>query len=213
MREATSQLPRLRLAVAPGVPPSQLSALLALQRAEEPDIALKFSEVSAGDLVDGLHEGRYDVGVSLEASADPTVTSQPLWTESMAVAMPLRSPLLSQTDLTIGELEGHPVYRWRAEACPLLDKRLASLLPLNQQSIHQVTSFGMLAIWVAAGYGVGLTGQARIERAHGWGIVMRPLADGPYEIVTHLQRPRGRANPVAERFGHRALQVAEAGTS
>jgi hypothetical protein len=29
---------------------------------------------------------------------------------------------------------------------------------------------------------------------------MRPLADGPYEIVTYLQRPHAQADSVAERF-------------
>src|SRR3546814_7015889 len=40
MHDATGQFPRLRLAIAPGAPSPQLSALLALQRAEEPDVAL-----------------------------------------------------------------------------------------------------------------------------------------------------------------------------
>src|SRR3546814_17315010 len=41
MHDATGQFPRLRLAIAPGAPSPQLSALLALQRAEEPDVALE----------------------------------------------------------------------------------------------------------------------------------------------------------------------------
>ena len=39
---------------------------------------------------------------------------------------------------------------------------------------------------------------------------MRPLDDGPYEIVAHLHRPQGQANPVSERFERRALQIAKA---
>lgn len=74
-----------------------------------------------------------------------------------------------------------------------------------------MTSFELVATWVAAGYGVGLSARSRIEHAHGWNLAMRPLADGPYEIVTHLVRPNGRVNPVAERFERRALQVAGTG--
>lgn len=40
---------------------------------------------------------------------------------------------------------------------------------------------------------------------------MRPLADGPYEIVTYLQRPHAQADSAAKRFERRALQIAEAG--
>ncbi len=42
---------------------------------------------------------------------------------------------------------------------------------------------------------------------------MRTLADGPYEIVTYLQRPHAQADSAAEQFERRALQVAEAGAA
>lgn len=125
----------------------------------------------------------------------------------MAVAMPPRLRLSDQAKLTIADLQGYPIYRWQAEACPLLDERLAALMPGDLENIQQATSFEMLALWVAAGYGVGVSAQSRIERAHGWGITMRPLADGPYEIMTYLQRPHAQAGFVSERFERRALQV------
>ena len=91
----------------------------------------------------------------------------------------------------------------------LLDQRLPSLPAVSQQNIQRVSSFEMIALWVAAGYGVGVSAQSRIEHAQGWGIHTRPLSDGPYEIVTHLQRPCGQADVVSERFERRALQVAK----
>ncbi|VFR90262.1 Regulatory protein, LysR-family [plant metagenome] len=71
-----------------------------------------------------------------------------------------------------------------------------------------MASFEMLALKVAAGYGVGISAQSRVARAHEWGISTRPLADGPYEIVTHLQRREGETSPASERFERRARQVA-----
>lgn len=61
MDNITSQPAHLRLAIAPGVSSSQLSALLALQRAEEPEVSITFFEVAGDELLDGLREGRYDV--------------------------------------------------------------------------------------------------------------------------------------------------------
>ncbi|OYW95159.1 MAG: LysR family transcriptional regulator [Pseudomonadales bacterium 32-61-5] len=211
MHDATSQFSfsNFRLAIAPGVPSSHLSALLALQRAEEPEVTISFHEVTADDLIAGLREGRYDAGMTLEGSSDPSLKSQPLWTENMAVAMPLRFPLLDQAKLTIAELLDYSVFRWPAENCPLLDQRLPSLPAVSQQNIQRVSSFEVIALWVAAGYGVGVSAQSRIEHAQGWGIHTRPLSDGPYEIVTHLQRPCGQADVVSERFERRALQVAK----
>ena len=90
MDNITSQPAHLRLAIAPGVSSSQLSALLALQRAEEPEVSITFFEVAGDELLDGLREGRYDVGMSLQGASDPAIQTQPLWIEHMAVAMPLR---------------------------------------------------------------------------------------------------------------------------
>lgn len=193
------------------MPSADLSALLALQRAEEPEVAIAFFEVEGVELAMGLSEGRYDAGLSLEELDASYLKSQPLWIEKMAVVMPLRFPLLNHGKLPITDLLNHPLFRWPAENCPLLDQRLSSLLPAGQQTYQSVTSFEMMALWVAAGYGVGITAQSRIERARGWGLSMRPLSDGPYEIVTYLQQLHEPTNPASERFERRALQVAKAG--
>lgn len=211
MHDATCHASNFRLAIAQGVPSSHLSALLALQCAEEPEVTIAFFEVTSDALIAGLREDLYDAGLLLQGSSDPTLKSQRLWIENMAVAVPLRFPSLSQTTLTITELLDYPLFRWPAEACPLLDERLSSFIPADERCIQRVTSFEMMAIWVAAGYGIGVSAQSRVQRANALGISVRPLSDGPYEIVTHLLRPSGQANSAAERFERRALQVARAG--
>ena len=213
MHDATCQSSHFRLAIASGVPSSWLSTLLALQRAEEPGVTISFFETSGEDLVTGLHEGRYDAGMSLQSVSDRSLKSQPLWIENMAVAMPLRFSSLDPTKLTIAGLLDYPVFRWQIESCPLLDQRLSSLNAADEQNVQHVTSFEMMAMWVAAGYGVGISAQSRIEHAHGWGISMLPLSDGPYEIVTYLQWPNERASSLVERFERRALQIARDGAA
>ncbi|HDX2367898.1 TPA: substrate-binding domain-containing protein [Escherichia coli] len=211
MHNVTSHPFCLRLAVTPGVSSSQLSALLALHRAEAPEVAVTFFEVTGEELRAGLREGRYDAGVSLQVFGDPDLRTQPLWTEIMAVALPPRFRLLERGKLTLSDLKDYPVYRWQEEVCPLLDEQLVALMPLDQQNVQRVTSFEMMALWVAAGYGVGIAAHSRIVRAHGWGLSMRPLADGPYEVVTYLQRPHVQVE-ATDRFERRALQVAKAGS-
>ena len=46
MHDATNRLSHFKLAIAPGVPLSRLSKLLALQRAEEPEVTIAFFEVT-----------------------------------------------------------------------------------------------------------------------------------------------------------------------
>ncbi|MDF8361257.1 substrate-binding domain-containing protein [Achromobacter anxifer] len=215
MHNATSPLSRLRLAIAAGVPWTHLSDVLALQRLEEPKVKLDFFEVAGDDLVRGLLDGQYDVGLALRGHGDPSLKGQsmwvqPLWAERLVVATPPQSPLLDRTELLLTDLLDYPLYRWPAEVCLLLDRRLSFLPPVDQKSIHCTTSFEMLAQFVAAGYGVGVTAHSRIERTNGWGsrISMRAVADGPFEILTQLLRPYRATNAAAERFEQRALLVA-----
>ncbi|MBV6670035.1 substrate-binding domain-containing protein [Xanthomonas euvesicatoria pv. alangii] len=207
MHDATSQFPNFRLAIAPGVPSQQLSALLTLQHAEEPEVAITLNEVSDDELVLGLHEGRYDAGVSLCSETDPSLSSQPLWHESLAAVVPSRSPLLDKANLTIHELLDYPVFLWHVEVSTSLTQRMPATLLEQQNRIQYVTSFEMMALWVAAGYGIGISAQSRIARARSWGLTMRPLSDGPYQIITYLRQPIGHPSFALERFKHRALQV------
>lgn len=210
MHNATSQSSDFRLAITPGVPSPSLSALLALQRAQEPEAAVVLSEVSERELIAGLHEGLYDAGLSLSSEPDASLSNRPLWRENMAAAVPTRSPLLDKADLTVEELLDYPVFRWPGENSPRLDDRLSSVLPGHRRDIRGVTSFGLLALWVAAGYGNGISAQSRIAHAHAWGLSLRPLAGGPYQIITYLLRPVGHPKSALERFERRALQVTEA---
>src|SRR3546814_11082798 len=99
----------------------------------------------------------------------------------MTVAMPLRFPLLDQATLTIADLLGYPLYHWQAEICSKLDKRLSTALPTGQHNVRYVTSFGLLATWVAAGSGAGLSAHTRLATAHNWGLPTRPRIAGPHE--------------------------------
>lgn len=135
-----------------------------MQRAEEPEVTISFHEVTADDLIAGLREGRYDAGMTLEGSSDPSLKSQPLWTENMAVAMPLRFPLLDQAKLTIAELLDYPSFAGlqRIALCWIS----GCLFPGGESTEHSACLFlEMIAPWVAAGYGVGVSAQSLLEHA------------------------------------------------
>lgn len=165
--------------------------LLARQRAEEPGTEVTFHEVGADDLMAGLRDGRYDVGLSLQESNDPHLESRPLWAEPLAVAVSERSPLLEREELTIEDVLSHPLFRWPAEVCPQLDQRLGASPSSTHRTVRVVNSFELMALRVAAGYGVGVSARSRIERGWGWGVRLRPLVGGPYEVVAYLMRSIG----------------------
>jgi len=207
MQDGIGETSSIRLAIAPGVPSRQLSALLALQREEEPEVKIALSEVSGDALMVGLQEGRYDAGLALADAADASLRSQPLWREEMVVAMPLRYPLLNKAVLTLDDVVDYPVFRWQDEICPLLDQQLTGFLPEHAFNVQHVTSFDLLAIWIAAGYGVGISAHSRIKNARAWDIYMRPLANAACEITTYLVQPATHCPASHERLKRRALKI------
>lgn len=205
---ALSQSSVLKLAVSADALSPQLATLLALQRAEEPETAVLLQEVASGDLVKGLENGNYDIGMALAtASADLSLNTQLLWGDELALAVPLRSPLLAHAEVPLDALLHYPLVRWCLRACEALCQQVDALFGPDERSAQELTSFELMAVLVAAGYGVGIAPRSRIVQARGWGVAIRPLANGPYLIRTQLlQSPQGHA-PAAARFIERAAKV------
>lgn len=203
-----SQSSILKLAVSADALSPQLATLLAMQRAEEQETAVLLQEVASGDLVKGLENGNYDLGMRLATtSADLSLNTQLLWGDELALAVPLRSPLLAHAEVPLDALLHYPLVRWCRRACEALCQQVDALFGPDERSAQELTSFELMAVLVAAGYGVGIAPRSRIVQARGWGVAMRPLANGPYLIRTQLlQPPQGHA-PAAARFVERAAKV------
>lgn len=187
----------------------RLASLLALQRAEEPATLILPQEVAAGDLIRGIEDGTYDAGIALAGTmAVSAMNAQPLWSDELALAVPLRSPLLAYPEVPLDALLHYPLLQWCLRACDALSQQVAARFGPEMHPVKEVTSFDLLAVLVAAGFAVGIAPRSHIERARGWGVAMRPLANGPYLIGTQLLRkPHGSARAV-ERFAERAEKVA-----
>jgi len=206
---APDQTSILRLAVSADTLSPRLASLLALQRAEEPATLILPQEVAAGDMIRGLEEGTYDAGIALAGTmAVSAMNAQPLWADELALAVPLRSPLLAYPEVPLDALLRYPLLQWCLRACDALSKQVAARFGPEMHSVKEVTSFDLLAVLVAAGFAVGIAPRSHIARARDWGVAMRPLANGPYLIGTQLLRkPHGSARAV-ERFAERAVKVA-----
>ena len=206
---APDQSPILRLAVSADTLSPRLASLLALQRAEEPETIILLQEVAAGDLVRGIEDGTYDVGMALAATTTAfAMNAQPLWADELALAVPLRSPLLAYPEVPLDALLRYPLLQWCLRACDALSKQVAARFGPEMHSVKEVTSFDLLAVLVAAGFAVGIAPRSHIARARGWGVAMRPLANGPYLIGTQLLRKSDGSARAVERFAERAVKVA-----
>ena len=206
---APDQTTILKLAVSADALSPRLASLLALQRVEEPATIILPQEVAAGDLVRGLDDGTYDAGIALATTTTAfTMNAQPLWADELALAVPLRSPLLAYPEVPLDALLRYPLLQWCLRACDALSKQVAARFGPEMHSVKEVTSFDLLAVLVAAGFAVGIAPRSHIARARGWGVAMRPLTNGPYLISTQLLRKANGSARAVERFAERAVKVA-----
>ncbi|MCC4113966.1 LysR family substrate-binding domain-containing protein [Aromatoleum toluclasticum] len=205
---ASNQPSILKLAVAADVLSPQLATLLALQRAEEPETVIVLQEVASGDLVYGLEDGRYDIGMMLAATTTPlALNSQPLWVDELALAIPLRSPLLAHAEVSLDALLHYPLLRWCLRACDALSQQVDALFGSEERSAQEIASFELMVVLVAAGYGVGIAPRSCVVQARCRGVAMRPLANGPYLIRTQLLQSSHECAPAVRRFAERAAKV------
>ncbi|MBV2205656.1 MAG: hypothetical protein KUL87_09565 [Pseudomonas sp.] len=99
----------LHIAVAPNALFLPLGTLLAKQRAEEPETPIRIIETTKQDQENGLIEGRYALGLSIAVPEEDSLCSVPLWRDELAVAVPLRSPLLAFAEISLEQLARYPL--------------------------------------------------------------------------------------------------------
>ncbi|UBT80461.1 transcriptional regulator [Pseudomonas amygdali] len=181
-----------------------LANLLALQRLEEPDTQILLEEVSPCARFQDLSDGRYNLSIAWTALTESGLATQPLWREELALAVPARSPLLAHAAITPQALQHYPVIQTESASNPHME----ALLTQIDRSPQKTTSFELLAVLVAAGYGIGIAPRALIEQVRHWGITLRPFAGGPFVIQAQLHWPASKREPAADRFAKRAARIA-----
>ena len=86
----------------------RLSAF-ALCREEVPRFGIRIFEAPLAQLVSGLRNDLYDVGLALAGEVDSGVVATPVWRDPLMVALPARHPLLVFAKC--------PWRKWRAIHC------------------------------------------------------------------------------------------------
>jgi DNA-binding transcriptional LysR family regulator len=108
---------QLRVALSDGITPSRLPALLALCRQEEPEVELRFFEVPLSQQIKGLHDDLYDVGFAQSDEVGDGITTMPVWSDALMVAVPARHPLLAHKRIPLEELLRYPLVLCDPQVC------------------------------------------------------------------------------------------------
>ena len=208
MLDASDASTEIRVAVLGEWVPSPLADLLALQRAEEPETATALIGCSATALAQELPHDNFDLALSTAAWEWPGWVCEPLWHDTLAVAVAKRSHLLSYREVPRQELLKQPLIcaqstadePWRAVAQRLFEDEL-------QGREQVVSTFDMAMTLVAAGYGIAFAPAARLASYLCRGIAARPLAGSPAIVMAYLLRPCTSLTEPQERFARRARSV------
>jgi DNA-binding transcriptional LysR family regulator len=201
---------QLRIAVSDASARSQLPALLALCRQEDPEMELRLFEVPLSQQVEGLHDGRYDVGFSLSDDVGDGIRAHPIWSEPLVVAVPARHPLLAYRQIPLEELLRYPLVLCDPEACEghsrLVDRVLRRV---DQEPLvaDRVASFELMMTLVSAGLALGLAGESHILASREAGVVARPLAERVPAVTTYLLHLDTEPSQTIARFIMRAGAV------
>ncbi|MFT3719240.1 LysR family transcriptional regulator [Pseudorhodoferax sp.] len=179
----------LRVAVSDNAFHPRLAALLALSREEEPDVEIHMSEVSLTQQLHGLRDDLFDAGLAHTGDMGDEIEAHPVWHDALAVAVPLRHPLLAFSSVPLKELLHQPLVLCHPQFCEGCHRELDCVLSQMKATptvVDEARSLGMMLTLVAAGYGVGFVPMEQIEACHHAGVVLRPLDLEDATLTTYL---------------------------
>ncbi|EPO7629436.1 TPA: LysR family transcriptional regulator [Citrobacter freundii] len=203
---------QLRIALSDGITPARFSTLMALCRQEDPEIAIRFEEVSLTQQIKGLHEDLYDVGFAQSSEVGDGILADPAWSDPLRVAIPARHPLLAHARVPLQEVLRYPLVMGDAHACEGYNRqieRVLHTLGLEPLVAERVMSFDLMMALVSAGFALALAGASQVAASREPNIVARPLAGRSPMLTTYLLRLDAEPSEALGRFIARvaALEV------
>ena len=201
---------QLRVALSDGITPSRLPALLALCRQEEPEVEIRFFEVPLSQQIKGLHDDLYDVGFAQSNEAGDGITSIPVWSDAIMVAVPARHPLLAHKRIPLEELLRYPLVLCDPQVCEGPAKHFDRILRRTDMEplvAERVATCDLMIALVSAGFALGLAGAARIAANPDSGVVARPLALRVPPLTTYLLYPDSEPSDELAHFIERVQAI------
>lgn len=206
--ESSDITAEIRMAVLGEWVPPQLADVLALQRAEEPEthaVLAGWTDPGRGAELPG--DG-FDFALSAAARQWPGWICEPLWHDTLAVAVAKRSHLLAYREVPCEEVLKQPLIcsqstadePWRVTVQRVFENAL-------QEREQTVETFDVAMTLVAAGYGIAIAPSVKLAGYANRGIAARPLAGAPTVVMAYLLYPRARLTEPVAKFIQRARSV------
>ena len=188
--ESSDITAEIRMAVLGEWVPPQLADVLALQRAEEPEthaVLAGWTDPGRGAELPG--DG-FDFALSAAARQWPGWICEPLWHDTLAVAVAKRSHLLAYREVPCQEVLEQRLICSQSTAD---EPWRMTVQRVFENALHEreqtVETFDVAMTLVAAGYGIAIAPATRLSSYTRRGIALRPLAGTPTIVMAYLLRP------------------------
>lgn len=194
---------QLRVALADGITPPRLTAVLAQCREEEPEVDIRLFEVPLAQQLKGLHDDLYDVGFAQSAEVGDGIVAMSAWSDPLVVAVPARHPLLTYQRIPLDELLRYPLVACDPQTCEGHCHQIRRILRSSDREplvVEQVSSHDLMLTLVAAGYALALVGASHLAASRREEVVARPLAGRSPVLTTWLLRRDAEPSETLRRF-------------
>lgn len=185
---ATGYHGRLRIALSDGIAQPRLSALLAQCREEEREVEIRLSETSLAKQIKGLNSDVFDAGFAQSDEVGEGITAEPVWSDSLVVAVPARHPILVHPRIPLDEVLRYPLVLCHPEACKGFWRQVERVLRTVDAKLivaDRVPTLDLMMTLVAAGYGLGFAGEGQIAACRNPDVIARPLAGRSPMLTTY----------------------------
>jgi DNA-binding transcriptional LysR family regulator len=192
----------LRIAIADGLAGPRMATLLAVCRAEEPDMEIRLVEMPYSQQLRGLHEGLLDIAFSFSSTEDGGLHSSTVWAEPLALILPARHPLLRQQFVRLDDALSYPVVMCHPEEDSGFRQQLQAIFKVTKapKIVDQASSFSVMLTLIGAGYGVGFGMESQMNMLRRADISVRGLTGVAAPILVHLLRRHGDPSEPVKRF-------------
>lgn len=200
----------LRIALAECIAQPRFAALLARCREEEPDIEVRIFEMPLAQQVKGLRGDLLDAGFAFACEVPEGLVAEAVWSDPLAVVLPVRHQLASCKRVEMAEALQHPFVMCHPEAGSGCHEQIGAFFKaLNAQPevADYATTPGVMLTMVGAGYGIGFVIASHASVMHRPDVVVRPLVGSPLTITTYLIRPQIEPSVELANFIERAKSV------
>lgn len=179
-----------------------LPRILRAYRERHPDVAITLHEMSSGEQVAALREGRVQVGLLRPPIHEPGLATTTVLREPLVAVLPADHRLAGRRRIPLAALAGDPfIMIPRSHGLGILDLVMGACLAagFTPHIAQEAKEIQTVVGFVAAGYGVSLMPRAVRRLSHA-GVAYVPLAPPQVQIEVAAAYRQGDASPLLAAF-------------